>query len=251
MHGAGRLLVIASFPLLAAAGRTPPARRAPGGDILARVKATYAALKSYADTGQVDVEYGQARNPSHERHTFRTLYRAPRLFRFEYIKQQDADRLVLWSDLDTFNSWWRSAGTTATYGKGQGTMAFLLAESSTYHSVTQLAPLIFAGSGLTSALTEFGDATDAGLDTLAGHPCHKLVGVAQSTYGKTGRVVNRRRTTVWVDAESYLVRRVFEDSPEGTAVTLVSRVTTTFTPHANPTLDDDRFRFTPLGRSAP
>ena len=245
MHRASRLLLIGSFPLLAAVGGTPPVRRAPGEDILARARATYAALKSYADTGQVEVVYGQAKDPSHDRHTFRTLYRAPRLFYFEFIKQHDADRLVVWSDLEAFHSWWRTTGTSTSYPKGQGSLAFILAESPTSHSVTQIAPLLFPGAGLTGTLTEFGDATDAGLDTLAGHPCHKLVGVAQSMYGKTGRVFNRRQTTVWVDAESYLVRKVFEDSAEGTAGTLVSQVTTTFSPHANPPLDDDRFRFRP------
>jgi outer membrane lipoprotein-sorting protein len=247
MHKAHVLLSITSIALLTGAGHPPH----PGGrtaeDILAQARATYAALKSYADTGTVDVEYGSANDPSHDRHSFRTFYRAPRFFYFEFIKQHDADRLLVWSDLEAFHSWWRTTGTETTYPKGQGTTAFLTAESPTNHSVTQIAPLILAGAGLTGTLTELGEAADAGLENVGGHPCHKLVGVARSLYG-SGRVFNVRRTTVWIDTASYLVRKVFEDSPGGTAPTLVSRVTTTFVPHANPALDDGRFRFTPPSR---
>lgn len=238
------LWLTASIPLLAAAGFPPHTRRSAADDILARTRGVYAALKSYADSGTVDVEYGQARDPSHDRHSFRTLYRAPRLFYFEFIKQHDADRLVVWSDLEAFHSWWRTTGTQTTYPKGEGATAFVTAESPTSHSVTQIAPLLFTGAGLTGTLTELEEAADAGLENVGGHPCHKLVGVAQSRYG-SGRVFNVRRTTVWIDTTSYLVRKVFENSPDGTAPTLVSRVTTTFTPHANPALDDGRFRFTP------
>ena len=50
---------------------------------------------------------------------------------------------------------------------------------------------------------------------------------------------------MWVDVETALVRKVLEDAPEGSAAGTVSRVTTTFEPQANPTLDAARFRFTP------
>jgi hypothetical protein len=50
--------------------------------------------------------------------------------------------------------------------------------------------------------------------------------------------------TVWIDAQTLLVRRVFEDTAEGTGSD-ANRFTTTFEPQANPTLDDARFAFTP------
>lgn len=223
----------------------PPGRRGHVEDLLARARATYAQLKTYADSGTVEVPYGHANDPSHEVHAFRTYYRAPRLFFFEFTRQAGTDRLVVWSDLEAFHSWWKSTGSLTDYPKGQGTTAFLLAESSTSHSVTQIAPLLFSTAGLTGTLTELGDVTAERIEMVGGYPCHKLIGVAQSTYGKTGHVVNVRRTTIWVDTASYLVRKVFEDSPAGTPASLVSRVTTTFTPHANPALSDERFRFAP------
>jgi len=49
--------------------------------------------------------------------------------------------------------------------------------------------------------------------------------------------------TVWIDAESLLIRRVVEEWKPLPGQ--VNRVTTTFEPQANPTLDESRFKFTP------
>ncbi len=85
----------------------------------------------------------------------------------------------------------------------------------------------------------------AGTEVVGGRPCQKFVGVAKSTYQTSGRVVNVRGTSVWIDAESLLVRKVFEDTPEGGAAGYANQVTTTFEPQVNPVLDDSRFHFTP------
>ncbi len=112
-----------------------------------------------------------------------------------------------------------------------------------------MAPLLFPNAGLTGTLTEFTNASVVGTEDVGGRPCQKLVGIARSVYQATGHVTNVRRTTVWIDAASGLVRKVFEDTREGTPVGTVGRVTTTFEPVANPALDDARFRFTaPLRR---
>jgi hypothetical protein len=68
------------------------------------------------------------------------------------------------------------------------------------------------------------------------------VGVARSTY-RTGHEHNVRRTTIWIDQETLLVRKIFEDTPRGTPATSIMRVTTTFEPVLNPTIEDSRFRF--------
>lgn len=214
-------------------------------DILARSRAAYAALHSYADTGTVDVEYGPPGHLDHDRHRFYTFFRKPRLYLFDFVKNGNGDRLVVWSGAASLHRWWRATGSTDEYPKGQGTMAFLLSEAPTEHAITQLAPLLFAGAGLTGPLTEFDVVTDAGLENIDGHPCHKLEGTARSQYGKTGHAFNARQMIVWVDRDTYLVRRVFEDATDGNAGAFVRRVTTTFSPHANPALDDAQFRFVP------
>lgn len=212
-------------------------------DILARSRTAYAALTSYADSGTVVQEFGPSTGPLTERHTFTTRYRAPRHFYFDFTKHNAADRFVVWSDDEAFRTWWQATGVDQTYPKGSGATAFVTGGPITKGSLVMLAPLLFPQAGLSGTLTEFGDATAAGEETVNGRRCHKLTGVATSVYQASGRAVNVRRTTIWIDAETLLVRKVFEDTPDGTAASQVSRTTTTFEPRANPMLSDDAFRF--------
>ena len=214
-------------------------------DILVRSRAAYAALRSYADTGTVDVEFGPVGGTIKERHTFITYYRAPRLFFFDFTKHKNADRFVVWSDEEAFHSWWQTTGVENTFPKGQGATAFVTAAMPTKNAITQTAPLLFSQAGLVGTLTEFGDASVVGTEIVGGRKCHKLVGVARSVYPATERVTNVRKTTVWIDAETLLVRKVLEDAPRGSPAGTVLRVTTTFEPHADPKLEDARFRFVP------
>lgn len=217
-------------------------------DILARSRAMYAALTSYADTGTIDEEYGPAASPIHARHTFRTYYRAPRRFFFEFIKENSADRYVVWSDDDAFHSWWQATGVAQDFPKGHGATAFTTGAYPTKNALTQIAPLLFSTAGLTGTLTEFTETADAGMEPLEGVPSYKLLGVAKSTYQTSGHVANIRATTVWIDARTLLVRRVREDASAQGPAGNVSRVTTTFVPQANPALDDARFSFVPPAR---
>jgi hypothetical protein len=219
-----------------------------GDDVLARSRATYAALHSYADSGSLEYVYGPAGASIREEQAFRTYYRAPRSFYFDFIKAGHTDRFVVWSDADAFHTWWQTTGVEQTYGKGQGSAAFLMGDAPTQHSLTLIAPLLFAQAGLTGTLTEFGDVSIAGTEDVAGRACHKLAGVARSGYQSTGRVVNVRATTVWIDVQTLLVRKVFEDTPEGGPAGYVMQLTTAFEPRANPTLDDAVFRFIPPKR---
>lgn len=237
--------VAAALATVVLSGSTSAPVTAAGADALAKTRAVYAGVKTYADTGTVDYEFGPAKSPSREHHTFKTFYRAPRDFLFDFVKQQNADRFVIWGDANAFHTWWQTTGIETPFPKGQGAGAFAIAAVPTSHAVMVLAPLLFPQAGLAGTLTELGDLKAAGTEPVNGHACHKLVGVATSVYAATGRQTNIRPTTIWIDAETFLVRRVFEDSPEGTAAVNVLRLTTTFEPQANPTIDDARLRFTP------
>lgn len=210
-------------------------------DVLAKTQAAYAALKSYSDTGSVDTEFGPKEGLVREHHTFKTLYRAPRHFLFDFVKADNGDRFVVWADDEAFHSWWQATGVAELYPKGQGAGVFVTGSVPTLSALVEIAPLLFSGAGLTGPITEFGDGKVAGSEAINGHPCQKLVGVGKSIYG-TGAVVNVRPMTIWIDAQTSLVRRVFEDSSDGGTI---SRMTTTFDPQVNPTLDDAKFLFTP------
>jgi len=215
-------------------------------DILSRSIAAYAALKSYADTGAIVNEF--AANASH-RHTFTTYYRAPRQYYFEFVTDQraGAGHTVMWCDGGDFHSWSSTLGLHETYPRGSNTVlsGFAAAGAPTLRTISLITALLFANSGLLSTVLEFGDDyTVEGIEDVGGHRCHKLVGMARSMYAKTQRVTNVRRTIIWIDTESLLVRKVFEDTPEGSPLTAINRTTVTLDPRANPTLEHARFTYT-------
>ena len=232
---------ITAWPLIAAAllatGVTVP-RMSGGDDMMTRVRATYAALHSYSDTGVVVKQYAATQ----ERHTFTTCYKAPRLFHFDFQKD-GGDRFDIWSDEKAFHSWWKSTGAQEDYPRGRGMNAFLAAEYLTAGSGLKIPALLFSGSGLQGAFANFEQPALDGTEEIGGRKCYRLVGTAKDVYAGTGREVNVRQMTVWVDTESLLIRKVVEESPKGTPAATAVRTTTTFEPQANPSLDDGRFQF--------
>jgi hypothetical protein len=59
----------------------------------------------------------------------------------------------------------------------------------------------------------------------------------------TGRGAHPRPTTIWIDAQTLLVRKIVEDTPAENPQGSLDRLTTTFEPRANPQLEDSVFRF--------
>lgn len=242
-----RFVLCVAVALIAAVVSRGAASAVAGDDVLQRSRAVYASLKSYADTGTVDYEFGPAASPVRERHTFATYFRAPRHFYFDFVKQGHVDRFVVWSDDNAFHSWWQQPGLNETYPKGQGSTAFVTGSVPTLQSIALIPVLLFSQAGLTSTLTEIVDSKPVGTETINGRTCQKIAGTAKSVYRASGHETNVRKTIVWIDPDSLLVRRVFEEW-EGGAASDVKRVTTTIEPQANPALDDSRFTFSPPGR---
>jgi len=216
-----------------------------GAAIWEQTLAAYAALQAYADSGTVDVVMGSVGQPLRERHIFRTYFKKPRFYFFEFTKAANADQVVVWSDLDLFHSWWKTTGVATDYPKGRGAGAFTMSVTLTKGSIAVIAPLLFPSAGLVGTATQFNDPVDAGTEEVDGHQCHKLTGVAKDVYRITGYEVNVRKTIIWVDAQTMLIRKVFEDAPKGHTAGSLSTTTTTFQPHGNPTLADSAFTFTP------
>jgi len=236
------LFVSAGLMMLSAAPVSP----AGADDLLAKSKAMYSSLKSYSDTGTVDEDYGPPNGRAHDRHTFKTFYRGPRHYFFDFVKTRNADRFVAWSNDDsTLHTWWKTTHKEETYPKGKWQVPLLIGGAQTKGSLTQLSPFFFPEDKLFGTLTELGDTTPAGKEVLNGHECFKVKGTARSVYQGTGHVVNIRPVTVWIDAQTLLVRKVFEDTAQGGAPGWIQRTTTTFEPQANPTLTDTPFQFKP------
>ena len=226
----------------APAGATRSGRQAAG--ILAQSRARYASLNSYADTGVVLHEYGVAGSQGRERHTFTTYFNhAPRGFYFDFQKES-GDRYVIWGDPEAFHTWWKTTGVKSDYPNPDNIGAFSTSGPPTLGSALMIPTLLYSKAPLQGAFTNFKDAVEDGTEEVGGHRCRRLVGTAKDVYGATGRESNVRRMTVWIDAESLLIRKVVE-VPKDVLPGHVDKTTTTFEPQANPAPDESRFRFTP------
>jgi hypothetical protein len=191
-----------------------------------------------------------------DRWKFRTFFRRSSpdlLFDFQGVTSKSAgletdasaQRLVLWmikGELQSFN---QSAGAHETIPRESGNQPAALHRAGAYTAGTSILipSLIFSKSNLPGTLLQIEQATDAGFEAVNGHRCHKIVGIA-ALYYQSGQRTNVRQVTAWIDSETLLVRKVFEDTPIGYPAGSYSRLTVTIEPEANPTLDDDRFRFT-------
>jgi hypothetical protein len=217
------------------------------GDIVAKSRAAYAALTSYADSGTVIIESKVSGGPAIvEHHRFVTYYQAPRRFFHDFREDPKAggDQVVVWCDGSDFNTWWSATKVHDRYEKGRGATAFAVTQLPTNGSVTQIPPLLFATAGLHGPLADFANYRMVATEEIAGRRHYKLSGDVTLAY-QTGRGGRARATTVWIDAETLLVRKVVEETPPGLPGGTVQRVTTTFDPRANPSLGAERFRFLP------
>ena len=252
---------VAALPALALVAWTtaaPPAtsnsaRRA-AEDLLARSMAAYAALTSYADSGTATYDTGTNLEVGH----FRTYYQKPNNFYFEWGRRvsinkksprdslpMPAKQRVFWmvkGDLETYE---KEAGMHQSYpavGSNQpGALA--AAKYGTLETVTLIPSLLFRKAKLVSTIQEIAELSLAGTEDVSGHRCHKLIGIARSVY-PSGAITNVRQVTVWIDAETLLIRQLLNDTPKNTAMNVVSRSTYTIYPTPNPPLDDAKFHFT-------
>jgi outer membrane lipoprotein-sorting protein len=235
---------------LAPSGRFPSRSTEAAADLLAQSRAAYAALKSYADSGTAVEDVGSFRNYS----KFKTRFRKPADLYFEYTgiesvyfdgnKLPTPSRLVMWKlgpDLQVWNEQMRSH---ETYVQGQSDQVapFGGAAAGTMGTAALIPSLLFPDAGIVGTVQEIGEFSLAGTENLGGHECHKLIGIARSVY-PSGQITNVRPVSVWLDAKTLLVRKVFTDTPKGYPAGGVARFTFTLDPQANPPLDDAQFQF--------
>jgi hypothetical protein len=241
------VLVIATLLM----ATTTAARAADNGmDLLNQSIARYAALASYADTGTVVRDQGGLA----DRWKFKTHFQRPLNFRFEFqgvssrsgelVTDTSDNHIVLWmiqGELQGYNR--RMRMHTVIPRTGNQPAELLGASVATAGTSVLIPSLLYSKSNLPGTLQQIREAVNAGYETVGGHRCHKIVGKAAQFY-PSGKMTNVRPVTVWIDAETLLVRKVLEDTPEGHPAGFFNRLTVTIDPVMNPTLAEDSFRFT-------
>jgi hypothetical protein len=219
-------------------------------DLLKRSMDLYSTLPAYADSGTA-VREGPGLV---DRWKFKTYFSRPRNFRFDFqgVTSQSAgltmdsssQHIVLWmieGELQSFNQQMRSHNTVGRTGNQPGEL--LNASAYTAGTSVLIPSLLFAKSDLPGSIRQIREAAYAGLESVNGHRCHKIVGTAAQFY-PSGKMTNVREVTVWLDAQNLLVRKVFEDTPKGYPAGSYLRLTIQLDPQANPTLEPANFHFT-------
>ena len=218
-------------------------------DVLTRSIALYPTLTTYTDSGNVVEEH----TGLVERARFTTAFRAANDFFFEYShhlseyptgqKIANPTHLVLWMSGGEMQKWDGALKThDVIVDAGAQVGALAAAGGATANGAILIMSLIFVKAGIMGPLQELVDATLAGEEAVGGRRCHKVTGVARSVY-PSGAIANIRRLTIWIDAETLLIRKVFEDTPKGYPAGSIFRRTVTLEPRANVPLDDARFRY--------
>jgi hypothetical protein len=253
---------VTAFPAVALAAWAATATPAPSDaiargaaeDLLAKSMATYVTLTSYADSGTATYQNEGFTSVGH----FRTYFRKePKNFYFEWGRRVDlgkspGDSLpmpgkqhVFWLVNGDLHEYDREGAAHNTYPAATSNQASALASAKhgTMETITLVPSLLFRKAKLVGPLQEISEISLAGTEDVGGHHCHKLVGVASSVY-PSGAVTNVRPITVWIDAQTMLIRKVFTDTPKGYGMNSISRYTYVLDPTPNPTLEDSKFQFT-------
>lgn len=247
--------LLCAFALVAAAPRDASAMQEPAfkaDEVIAKTRAAYAALTSYVDSGTVLEET----TGFTDRHTFRTLIsRDPRnlLIEFRSIASEYksghrmplSHHVVLWLEKGDLHTWYSKTQAHETYPADDGQQQVNAIKAANYSTlgVSILVPSHFyTKSGIASVVHATEDAEVDGYETVNGRRCFRIQGVETWRY-PSGRETGVRPITLWIDAETYLIQKILQDTPRGYPRGEISRRTTTLKHRANPRLDPAQFRF--------
>lgn len=246
-------LALGALVAAASAPDTGAARRLAfdAEDVLARSRAAYAALTSYADSGTVQDEA-----PGFSDHsTFRTLFtRKPHqlLIEFRGVESRYTNgsrvpldkQITLWLENGDLQTWSSKTQAHETYPAAGGQQVNALNNASYYTAgISVLIPShLYSKSGLPSPVHATEEAEADGFETVNGRRCFRLTGVERWRY-PSGKETGVRAITLWIDTETYLLHKTVQDTPKSMPRGSISRRTTIIRPRANPELEPALFRF--------
>ena len=238
----------------AGAADTGAVRRTPydANEVLTKMRAAYATLTSYADSGTVlDESSGFT-----DRSTFRTFFtREPNNLFIEFrgvaSEYKIGNRvplnahIVLWMEAGELQTWSGALQAHETYPRAAGQQVNAVKNAGYYtHGISVLIPShLYTSAGMASPVHAAEEVEADGFETVNGRKCYRLLGVERWRY-PSGQETGVRAITIWIDAETYLIHKVFQDTPKGYPRNEISRRTTTIKHRANPKLTPAQFRYT-------
>ncbi len=205
--------------------------------LMQRVVAKYRSLRSYEDEGVV--RSLSARTDRTEQLRFRTAYRAPGDFRFDWVKRrtwkthQVERRYIVWANDRGAFTFWDTRGTRTEPDLG---MAIAGATGVSKGAITSI-PGLFIGAD--EVLWSIADVRELSLLEPAefeGIPCARVSG----PFGR------ERRVEIWIGRDDLLIRRIvtsFDDPLLGASVPVAEEIRRNVA--VDQDIPDSRFDFTP------
>jgi outer membrane lipoprotein-sorting protein len=194
--------------------------------ILDKMATTYAACQSYRDSGVVTNFF----DPEHiDIKPFHTAFARPDQFRFEYNDDAPEKAYIVWARGDEVRTWWYiTPGVKSPGSLGNGLAGATGVSSGSAHTIpVLLLPDRIGGRSMTS-LTELVRLPD---DTIDDTPCFKLQGKFAD-----------EPTTLWLEKETFLIRRIVEDSK-------LAKATTVYRPEVDKEISAAELEFQSAGQN--
>jgi hypothetical protein len=174
-------------------------------DILRRTASVYKASKSYLDTGVVKTSYTTQSGKRDAETRFKTAYVAPSRFRFE-SRMNDFGTVevgyIVWMDGNDLQTWFSvepDRGPVVTSIQG----ALDEAAGISRDASGMIPGLLFSGTKLGGDIVRLTDSERLEDEQVDGFDCFRVRGFRWPNSGEP--------TTVWIDKESFLIRRVYEE----------------------------------------
>lgn len=203
-------------------------------EILKRTRHVYGTSRSYVDAGRVETVYIK---PTRERTgvtEFRTAYVAPSDFRFE-SRMGDFGTMelgyIVWLDREGARSW--MSNKPEAIGAAASVQSALDAGAGITRDTSGMIPgLIFPDTKLGGDIVRLRDPVRLEDMQIDGHDCFQVKG---------SRWPHKGPTIVWIDQQSFLIRKVYEEDELKDART---RTTWYYRPAVNVAVDEYLLRAT-------
>jgi outer membrane lipoprotein-sorting protein len=188
--------------------------------ILDKMAATYATCKSYRDSGVVTNFF----SPQHiDVKPFRTAFVRPDQFRFEYDDPDPEKPYVVWAKAGEVRTWWYiKPGEQNPPSLGRGIAGATGVSSGSAHTIPNLLLPDQIGGRSMASLTDLTRLPDEAVDDTL---CFKLQGKFAD-----------QPTTLWLEKETHLIRRIVEDSK-------LTRTTTVYRPEVDKEIPANELEF--------
>ncbi len=201
-------------------------------EIFKRTQHVYRTSKSYVDAGRVETVYIKPTREWTGVTEFRTAYVSPSEFRFESSMGDFGTRkvgLIVWLDADGARRWTSNEPDVieqiATIQSGLDGGAGISRDTS-----GMIPGLIFTGTKLGGDIVRLRDPVRLEDDEIDGHDCFQIRGL---------RWPHKGPTIVWIDQQSFLIRRVYEEDELKDART---RTTWYYQPAVNVPVEENLLR---------